>query len=65
MATVLAPSLGFRVDSLWRCKGKASLPGAAASSFFSSGEDGTGSLMLGLCFQRLGVSEGWIFLAGG
>ena len=63
MAAVLAPSLCFRVDSLWRCKDKARLPGAATSMFLLSGGDVTGSLMFGLCSQRLSVSEGWIFLA--
>lgn len=61
MAAGLEPSLGFRVDSLGRGKGKASLPGAATSSFLSPWEDETGSLVLGLCSQRLSVSEDWIF----
>lgn len=42
VAAVLAPSLGFRVDSMWRCKGKGSLLGAATSSFLLFGEEGTG-----------------------
>lgn len=53
VAAVLAQSLGFRVDSMWRCKGKGSLPGAATSSVLLSGEEGTSSLMLGLCSERL------------
>lgn len=63
VAAVLAPSLGFRVDSLWRCNSKESLLGTATSSFLLSREEGTGSLMLGLCSERLSVFEGRIFLA--
>lgn len=57
MAAFSAPSL----SCLGRCKDKRSILSAAASSFLSSGEGVTGSLMLGLCSQRLSVSEGWIF----
>lgn len=53
VAAVLAQSLCFRADSTWRCKGKGSLLGAATSSILLSGEEGTGSLMLGLCPERL------------
>lgn len=53
VAAVLAQSLGFRVDSTWRCKGKGSLLGTATSSVLLSGEEGTGFLMLGLCSEKL------------
>lgn len=53
VAAMLAQSLGFTGDSMWGCKGKRSLLGTATPSVLLSGEEGTGSLMLGLCSERL------------
>lgn len=53
MAAVLAPLVSFRVDSLWRFKGKTNLLVLLLPAFCHLRE--TGSLVLGLCSQRLGV----------